>query len=83
MSEPVESLYKEADVAALEMLARATGGQLLAADRMTDVLKVFPSEALTETIRRIKPLWASWLILVPLVGAFSIEWYLRKRWNLV
>jgi uncharacterized membrane protein len=83
LGEPVESLYKEADVAALEMLARATGGQLLTADSLADILKLHPAETLTETIRRIKPLWSTWMLLLPICAAFCLEWYLRKRWDLV
>ncbi len=83
LDEPVESLYREADVTALSGLAAATGGRMLDPGDLASITKLYPPDAATETIRRVKPLWPSWWFLAPIAAAFCLEWYLRKRWNLL
>jgi len=78
-----EALSREADPVALEMLASATGGRMLAADRITDVIGLFPPETTREVLREFEPLWASYWVLLPLVALFGLEWFLRKRWGLL
>lgn len=79
----VETLSRQADVRALETVAAATGGRLIAPDKLLDVLGFFPAEA--ESVSRVtsRPLWASYWFFVPLVAFFSCEWYFRKRWGLM
>ena len=79
----VEDLSTEANPAALEGIAAATGGRVLAPGRILDILTLFPPEMPPETRTRVTPLWASYWILVPLAVLLSAEWYLRKRWGLM
>jgi hypothetical protein len=78
-----EDLSRDADPAALETLAAATGGKVLDPARILDLLKLFPPAAAVETRTIVTPLWASYWFLIAVAALLSAEWYLRKRWGLM
>ncbi len=80
----LEALSRRPDVTALDALARATGGSVLAPDEIGRILDILPAKGKTTTTTvRTSPVWASYWLLVPLVACFCLEWLLRKRWDLM
>lgn len=72
------------DMSELGAIAEAKGGQLLrtpgeifaAADKI-------PSRTTTELFKTPHAMWDSWLTVAIILILLSIEWWLRKRWNLL
>lgn len=81
--EPLETLSREAEIDALRGIATATGGKLLSAEALKDLVEHFPPATDVTTRTRTSPLWPSYWLLAAMAGAFCLEWYLRKRWDLM
>lgn len=80
-----------ADPLFLDSLARETrheGGKLVLPEQFPELLGEFAQRPKEYEERQIKWKLAStgadaWAFFVTLIGALSIEWYLRKKWGLV
>ena len=74
-----------ADSAAMESLAAMTGGQSLAPEQLSDLIKRLTQQTATLEIQQEtkKTFWDTWPFFLMLVGLLSLDWYLRKRWGLV
>lgn len=67
----------------LQRLASSSGGRFFAWSERGQVLAALPGgERLIESVRE-EPLWNRWWWLVVLIGLFTLEWYLRRRSDLV
>lgn len=67
----------------LRQLAEVTGGQYASWRERDDLLKALqPEPRKLETVSE-KPLWNHWLGLAVLMTLFCLEWWLRRRWDLV
>lgn len=62
----------------METLATGTGGQLVDASQIGEVLERIHTRALPLTLREWIPLWDRWWLLLPLIGLLAIEWLLRR-----
>ncbi|MCR9244411.1 MAG: VWA domain-containing protein [bacterium] len=72
------------DRSELAAIAAATGGQLF--DTPAELLKALdeiPSRSATDTFRTPHPLWDGMATVIFLIIVLSIEWILRKRFNLL
>jgi hypothetical protein len=71
-----------ADLAGMERLADATGGRVI---RNGDKLNPASPEQTEPLLVRqsLHPLWNAWWLLLALLGAFSTELLLRRRWKLL
>jgi hypothetical protein len=68
------------DRALLERIARATGGQLVAADALSDFAATLPTRHAVITEPYVKPFWhQSWVFLAA-IALLAMEWGLR-RWK--
>ena len=78
-----ESRVLQADYPELTQLARLTGGKLYPFDKATDLPRELPPGKAVplETEEPIR-LWNHWLGLSLMVTCLSLEWLLRKRWQL-
>ena len=78
-----ESRVLQADYPELTQLARLTGGKLYPFDKASDLPRELPPGKAVplETEEPIR-LWNHWLALSLMVGCLSLEWLLRKRWQL-
>ena len=63
----------------METLATGTGGQLVDASQIDEVLERIHARALALTVREWIPLWDHWWLLLPLIGLLAIEWLLRRN----
>lgn len=70
-------------IAELERLAEAAGGEVLRADELVKRAESIRSFSTEETFTMPFPLWDGWFTLAVILFLLSIEWILRKRWNLV
>lgn len=67
----------------LRQLAEATGGQYVSWRGRDELLAALrPEPRQLETVSE-KPLWNHWLGLAALMTLFCLEWWLRRRWDLV
>lgn len=74
-----------ADVAAMEELARLSGGQRVSPDQLGTVLKLLAARDVSEVVTFPQPvgLWDNRYVLAVFAAALAAEWLLRKRWGLV
>lgn len=74
-----------ADAALLDSLAAMTGGELVAPEQLPRLVERIAGAADVLEVQQEtkKTLWDTWPMLLAIVGALSVEWYLRKRWGLV
>ncbi len=70
----------ELNLAALESLAKRTGGEVVAADQLSDFVKSLPQREMPKTEIQSTPLWHSPYILLVALACFAGEWGLR-RWK--
>lgn len=71
-----------ADLAGMERLANATGGRVI---RQGEKLSPTGPERKEPLLVRqsVQPLWNTWGLLLAILGAFSAELLLRRRWKLL
>lgn len=83
--EDLELDQPAADQATLDAVAAATGGKSLAVDGLPAVLDQLARQAESLEVRteQKRPLWDNWPMLLLVVGLFSVDWYLRRRWAMV
>ncbi len=70
-------------LAELQRLAAALGSKALLPDQLLEQAGKVPSRSTTETFLRPYPLWDKWVTLGLLLLFLSVEWVLRKRWDLL
>jgi hypothetical protein len=70
-------------LADLERLAQNFGGQALLPDQLAERAGMVQSRSTTEVFLQSFPLWDKWVTLGLLLFFLSIEWLLRKRWDLL
>jgi len=72
------------DLAELEAIARTRNGKLLKlADELHAAIDSVPSRTTIETFRTPHAVWDSWVTIASILTLLTIEWWLRKRWNLL
>lgn len=72
------------DRAELAAIAAATGGMLCETPAaLLAAAGEIPSRSATDTYRTPHALWDGWPTIVFVLLALSLEWLLRKRWNLL
>ena len=72
------------DRAELSAIAAADGGQLLdTPEELLAAVDDIPSRSAIDTFRTPHSIWDDWLTVALLLGALSLEWILRKRFNLL
>jgi len=67
----------------LQRLAKETGGVMLPWEQAGTLLKKLPVKPRKVDIVREYSLWNKWPWLAGLILLFSLEWYLRRKWDLV
>ncbi len=72
-----------ADIAELERLAEAAGGSVIAPTELEGRARALRSFSTEETFTLPFPLWDGWFTLALILFVLTLEWILRKRWNLV
>ena len=70
------------NMALLDRLASGTGGRIIAADRMPDLVGALHAAAPAAAIAVQKDLWHNAWSLVLIIGLLTTEWLLRRRWGL-
>ncbi len=81
---PLEKRNTETRIEVADQIASITGGKRLAASELGDLGKLIQSdETLTTTIQRQKDLWDIPVIFILLVILTGVEWFMRRRENLV
>lgn len=72
------------DLAELKAIASAEGGELVSLPRdLLAAVDRIPSMKATDTFRTPHAIWDTWATVVLLVTVLALEWYLRKRFNLL
>lgn len=72
------------DRAELAAIASAVGGELLdTPDQLLAAVERIPSRSATDTFRTPHAMWDGWPTIVFLLVVLSLEWLLRKQWNLL
>ena len=72
------------DLSELGALAEAKGGQLLATPgELLAAAGEIKSRQTIETFRTPHAMWDSWLTVALVLFILAVEWWLRKRWNLL
>jgi len=72
------------DLGELASIASVEGGALLRTPQdLMAALDRVPSRTTTDTYRTPHALWDSWITLALIVTLLSLEWWLRKRFNLL
>ncbi|MEE2887561.1 MAG: VWA domain-containing protein [Planctomycetota bacterium] len=72
------------NVSELGAIAQAQGGKLV--ETPTELLQAvdaIPSRTTTELFKTPHAMWDSWMTIAVILVLLSIEWWLRKRWNLL
>lgn len=84
---PTRRPVEFADVAAktdnLERIARWTGGRVVMPDEIDQLLDAFGEGRRTFHERNERPLWSHPLFFILIVSMLTLEWFLRKKGNLV
>jgi hypothetical protein len=79
----LEEFDQSGDPATLAALSRATGGAYYTYDQFDRVLNDLSLEEVTLSNRREFSFWNKLWMLMVLIGALSLEWFLRKANQLV
>jgi hypothetical protein len=66
----------------LQRIATASGGQYLAADRISELSAMLRSVEPDASAPRLQELWHSVWIFIAVMLLLSAEWMLRRRWGL-
>ncbi len=79
----IEDYDRRPDFAALETVARKTGGLYAHIDKPDSVLAGIDAAKISETVKYETSLWdKAWLLLI-FIGALAVEWFIRKRYQLI
>jgi hypothetical protein len=70
------------NMALLDRLASGTGGRIIPADRMPDLVGALHAATPAAAIAVQKDLWHNAWSLVLIIGLLTTEWLLRRRWGL-
>ncbi|HHI78928.1 MAG TPA: hypothetical protein ENK02_03020 [Planctomycetes bacterium] len=71
------------DRAGLQRLAKTAGGEFLMPDHLADRVAGIPSRSRTSVYAFPFPLWDNWFSLALVVFFLTLEWILRKRFDLI
>ena len=71
------------NLAALTGLAEGSGFEVLSPDGMLEAAKGIASMSRTETFRQHHPLWDKWFTMALLLFFLTLEWILRKLFDLI
>jgi len=72
------------DRAELAAIAAATGGELLDTPaQLLAALERIPSRTAIDTFRTPHAIWDGWVTIAFILVVLSLEWLLRKRFNLL
>lgn len=72
------------DLSELGAIAEAEGGRLLTTpSELLAAVEKIPSRTTTELFKTPHAMWDSWLTVALILVLLSLEWILRKRWNLL
>ena len=71
------------DLPELERFAEASGGSVLKPSELMSRARDIRSFSTEETFTMPFPLWDGWFTLALILLCLTLEWILRKRWNLV
>lgn len=72
-----------ANLAGLTRLAEAAGGRIVRPDELMARALEIPSRSKTEPFLKHFPLWDSWFSMILVLGFLTIEWILRKVFDLL
>jgi len=67
----------------LQRLAKETGGAILAWEQSASLLGKLPAKNRKVEIVREYSLWNKWPWLAALILIFCMEWFLRRKWDLI
>ena len=72
------------DLAELAAVASAPGGVLVGSpDQLATALATIKSQTRIESFTSSDPIWDAWWTVATLLGVLALEWWLRKRSNLL
>ena len=72
------------DLEELGAIAGAEGGKLLSSpSELMQAVESIPSRTTTELFKTPHAMWDSWLTIAVILLLLSVEWWLRKMWNLL
>ncbi|MHC4899761.1 MAG: hypothetical protein ACYTGW_21925, partial [Planctomycetota bacterium] len=72
------------DLAELQAIAGTRGGELVKLpNELLAAVDSVPSRTTIETFRTPHAVWDSWVTIAVILTLLTIEWWLRKRWNLL
>ncbi len=81
---PGEDEELSADKCFLEELALSSGGSLITAEKLKDILATPPKETSSSGDGAVwTPLWDNWWLLTILLFSLTTEWFLRRRSGLL
>ncbi|MCH7701016.1 MAG: hypothetical protein IID37_04945 [Planctomycetes bacterium] len=78
----VESRRPEADHDLLRRIANETGGETIRLDQLAEALGRIPDRSIQIPDDVVEPLWDNKLVLVLFIMIITLEWGLRKAFNL-
>jgi hypothetical protein len=70
------------DFDALSEVAESTGGKAWRLDQLEEMKEALGTQTRKTPKVEQRPLWNTWLALLMLTLALTMEWGLRKKWNL-
>ncbi|MFH2036795.1 MAG: hypothetical protein ABIJ45_10365, partial [Candidatus Zixiibacteriota bacterium] len=79
----IEEYYRQPDFAQLSNISRLTGGKFFKAPQADSIYAVIDTMALTIETRSEIVLWNKIWLLISFILALGIEWFLRKRYQLI
>ncbi len=72
------------DLATLTGISGAEGGKLIRnPTELLAAVRAIPSMSTTDVFRTPHPIWDTWVTVALLVALLALEWWLRKRFNLL
>ncbi len=72
-----------ANLAGLTRLAESAGGRIVRPDELAALVQEIPSQSKTEPFLTHFPLWDSWFSMLLVLGFLTLEWILRKVFDLL
>jgi len=80
---PLEQLERAMQEEQLRRMAGASGGRYFAVRDLGDLEKVVAGEQRTDVIRRERELWDLPIVFAALLALLGVEWFLRRKYDLV
>ncbi|MFZ9935826.1 MAG: hypothetical protein ACO3JG_02075 [Luteolibacter sp.] len=81
--DPLEDRDTAAKHEMAEAIAKASGGRVVAAGGLADWIDHLDAPEISRVVSREMELWDTPLLYLPLVFLLGLEWYLRRRENLL